>query len=231
MKQSVGVALLLLFVCSPVSALDLGVGAKAGTAGAGVELSIALTKTINARVSLTDFDESLSEDIEIDDDDNQANLDADLDFGFGASGVLFDWYVFNGGFHLTAGFMRNGSSIDLDAEITDATVVFDGTTYNVAADFTDPSMGGEIKWGESFEPYVGIGWGRKAGGDGGLSFTAELGIMLLSPEVELEAPTATNPANQAALDDDVRAAESAAEDDLDDLEAWPIVSIGINYAF
>ena len=92
-------------------------------------------------------------------------------------------------------------------------------------------MGGEIAWGDSFEPYIGVGWGRKAGGNGGLSFTAEVGIMLLSPEVKLEAPTATNPADQATLDADVRAAEASAEDDLDDLEAWPVLSLGVNYAF
>ena len=231
MKKSLAIAGCLIFFSTSATALDLGVGLKVGTVGPGVDLSVALTKRLNARVSLSYIDESLSEDIEISDADNSANLDADLDFGFGATGVLLDWYVFNGGFHLTAGMMRNTSKIDLDATITDATVVFDGTTYNVATDFANPSMGGEIAWGDSFEPYIGVGWGRKAGGNGGLSFTAEVGVMLLSPEVKLEAPTATNPANQATLDEDVRAAESSAEDDLEDLEAWPVLSLGVNYAF
>ena len=38
-------------------------------------------------------------------------------------------------------------------------------------------------------------------------------------------------ANQAELDARLRSLEDDAEDDLDGLEAFPIISLGINYAF
>jgi hypothetical protein len=226
-----GLGLCLLFFTSSAGALDLGVGVKAGTAGVGVDLSVALSKTVNARLSLTNVDETLDEAIEISDADNSANVDATMDLGFGATGLLLDWYVFDGTFHVTAGMMRNDSKIDFNGRITDAQVTFGGTTYDVAADFSDPNLSGSISAGESFEPYLGVGWGRKAGDDPGLALSVELGVMLMSPEVDLRAPTATNPANQPTLDANVDDAESAAKNDLSELEMWPILSFGLNYAF
>ena len=73
-----------------------------------------------------------------------------------------------------------------------------------------------------------------AGGDGGFSFSADLGVALLDPEVSFDAVVnagGTNGYTQAELDAILVDLENDAEDELDDYELWPVAAIGINYAF
>jgi hypothetical protein len=235
MKIKCTLAGLVFLTSTTANALDVGVGVKAGTVGAGAELSVALTQTINARVSLTQVNYDFDETITIEDSNNSANIDANVDMDFGASALLLDWYVFDGTFHLTAGMMKNNSKIKINGTLQDNTVVFDGTSYDVSQDFEDPTIRGTVSVGESYQPYLGLGWGRKADDDPGFALSVELGVVLLDPKVDLQAPTVSqsNPhgINQADLDADVNAAESDANKELSALEAWPILSIGLNYAF
>ncbi len=231
MKKIIGLGFGLLFFVSNVSAIDLGVGARAGVNGIGLDLSVGLTKTLNLRVVATNVDiEGEDETITVG-DDVEGDLDAELDFNYGASALLLDWHLFNGGFHLTAGMFKNNGAADLTGTLQD-TIVVDGDTI-APGDLVDGGINGEISLGDSYQPYVGIGWGRRAGGDGGLSVTFDLGIAIVEPDVDFEATVipGVNFANQAELDEAIANAESSAEDDLDDLELWPVLAIGVNYAF
>jgi len=236
-------------ILSPFSvhAYDVGVGVKGGTTGVGIDLSMTLTDTINVRLSSTSYDfGSSSENFNINSDNGQsvASINSDLSVDFGAVGLLFDWYVFDGTFHVTGGMVKNNSALKLKGALSGTDVTFGGTKYNVASQFSDPSLTGDIKLGDSFEPYFGIGWGRKASADSGLSLSVELGVMLLSPTVDLGAPilnasglanlsTATNGAKttQADFESDVKQAEADVKSELANLEMWPVLSIGLNYAF
>jgi hypothetical protein len=223
---------LALLATTSVHAYDFGVGVKAGTLGAGAELSMTLTQTINARLALTSVNVNYDDTLDIDDGDNVATVDASLDLDFGASALLFDWYVFDGTFHVTAGAIKNSSSINLVGTLTDSTVTFNGQSYNVN-DFVDPTMTGKISMGSSVQPYLGIGWGRKADDDPGFSVSFEVGVVLLDPTVELTAPQLNTgtPSDQETLNNNVKEAETAAEDELSALKAWPVISLGLNYAF
>jgi hypothetical protein len=226
MKKFIGLGFCLLFFTSTASALDVGVGVKAGTTGIGLNLSVALTKTVNARLSLTSVDiDDEEETVEVGDSD-EGEFEAEADLDFGANALLIDWYIFNGGFHLTAGVLKHGGEADISGQLTTG-ATFDGVTIN-PGDIGDIS--GELKLADSYQPYIGVGWGRKAGKNGGLSFTADIGIALLDPSVELEA-SATGLVSQADVDAALRDMEDDAEDELDDFEAWPVLSIGVNYAF
>lgn len=240
MKIKIFLAGLILFFTSGANAIDWGLGVKAGTVGVGAELSVALSQTINARLSLTSVSADFDEEVVLDETingvpNNTATIDATMDVNFGAVALLLDWYVFDGTFHISGGMIKNDSKIDLLGTIRDNNVTFNGTTYNVGDDFEDASIRGTVSAGESFEPYLGIGWGRKADDDPGLSLSVEIGVVLMSPSVDLQGPTVSsdNPNNisQADLDADVDAAEQEANDDLSDLEMWPVLSIGLNYAF
>ena len=224
--------LALLFVTG-ANAIDFGVGVKAGTLGAGAEFSVALTQTINARISLSKVSADYDEEVTLDEAGNSATIDATMDVDFGALALLFDWYVFDGTFHVTGGMVKNDSKIDLLGVIRGNTVTFNGTQYDVTNDFQDPTITGTVSAGESFEPYLGIGWGRKADDDPGFSLSVELGVVLMDPSVDLKGPTvnAGSAFSQAQIDADVDAAEQEANNDLSDLEAWPVLSIGLNYAF
>ena len=231
-RKLTGFFLLMSLFTHNASAVDVGVGFKAGTLGTGVDLSIALTKTINARISLTSIDiEGENETIEVGDSGATGDLDAELDFDFGATALLFDWYVFDGTFHLTGGLVRNDSKLSFSGALQ-GNIVVDGEpldSSDINGDIT-----GDISLGESFQPYIGVGWGRKAGIEPGLSVSVELGVALLDPSANLDADVnvaGSNSLTQAELDDRIKEIEDDANDDLSDLEAWPVLSIGVNYAF
>jgi hypothetical protein len=231
MKIATTIAGLALIASSSAQAYDFGVGVKAGTLGTGVDLSMSLTQTINARIALTSVSTDFNETLDLNDSNNSATVDAKVNLDFGASALLFDWYVFDGTFHVSGGMMKNNSTIDLRGTITSATVTFDGTTYDVASEIADPTMRGKISMGNSFQPYLGIGWGRKADDNPGLSLSVELGVLLMDPEVDLTAPTLNDTSQQGQIDAEVKSAESAAKDELSALNAYPVLSIGLNYAF
>ena len=94
-------------------------------------------------------------------------------------------------------------------------------------------ISGSISLGDSYRPYLGIGWGRKADDNSGLSLSVEIGVALLDPKAELNAQVIAggNYADQDALDAAINDAENDVNNDLSLLEAWPVLSIGLNYAF
>ena len=232
MKKFIVPGLALLFFSSQSQAIDVGVGVKAGINGVGIDLSVALTETINLRLSTASIDiDDEDESIEVGDSGAEADLDAELEFDYGANAVLLDWHVFNGGFRLTAGMMRNTGEIDLTASLS-GDVVLDGESLSpgdIAGD-----IGGDIALADSYQPYIGIGWGRGAGGDGGFSFSFDLGVALLDTNFDLDAavnPGGPNSLSQAELNNRLETMEGDAEDDLDDFEYWPVIAFGVNYAF
>lgn len=214
------------------SDIDFGVGLKAGTLGAGAELRLTLTDTVKARLSLTSGSASYKQTLGISDGKNAVTVDATLDMDFGASSLCFDWHVFDGVFYLTAGMIRNNNKINLVGNLTDSSVMFNGQSYSVSG-FIDPTVSGQISLGSSFQSYLGIGWGREIDGDSGLSVSLDLGIVLMDPSIDLKAPTVTQSSglNQAVIDNDIHAVESAANKELSVLDAWPVFFVGLNYAF
>lgn len=226
MKKLICIVFGLSLFASSASALDVGVGVQAGSVGIGLNLSASVTKTVNARLSLTKIDIDDEEDTLTVGDSDEGEIDAELELDYGANALLVDWYVFNGGFHLTAGMMRHTGEVDLSAELT-ASATFDGVTLNPGDIGT---ISGEVKLADSYQPYIGIGWGRKAGKNGGFSLTADLGVVLLDPSVSMEATT-TGGVAQSDVDDALLKMEEDAEAELDDFEAWPVISVGVNYAF
>jgi hypothetical protein len=162
----------------------------------------------------------------------EGDIDATLGFDFGANSLLLDWYVFDGTFHLTGGFMKNNGKVSLSGQLQDSITV-DGQTYD-ASDI-DGNITGEVSLGDSYEPYVGVGWGRKAGTKPGFAISFEIGLAMLDPNADLNASVnvaGNNNLTQAELDDAIQSTEDDVNAELDDfLELYPVVSIGINYAF
>ena len=221
-------------VSSNANALDIGLGVKVGTLGAGVDLSVALTQTINARIGVTSVQvDSEQETLAVGDPGFEQDMNATLDADYGASGLLLDWYVFDGTFHVTAGMVKNNGAVDISGTLQT------GVTYTVGGQVFDSTdingdIGGNVSLGDSYQPYLGIGWGRKADDDPGFSLSVELGVALLDPQAQLEATVATGSTAfplQSDLDAMLRDAEDNFESELDEFELFPVFSIGINYAF
>jgi prepilin-type processing-associated H-X9-DG protein len=233
MKKVIGLTFGLLFFVSNANAVDLGVAAKVGLNGVGVDLSVALTKTINARLSVASIDvDGEDETVTVGDPGFEGDVAADLNFDYGANALFFDWHVFDGSFRLSAGMYKNNGAADLSGTLL-GPIRVDGQ------DLFPTDIGvisGELSLGESYQPYIGIGWGRGAGGGGGFSLSVDIGVALVEAGVSFEAtltPAGIGnfPGGQAQLDQTLTDLEDDAEEDLDDLEFWPVLAIGLNYAF
>jgi hypothetical protein len=212
-----------------VNAADVGVGVKAGTLGYGADFSVTLAKSINARISLTTLSiDSQAETITVGDASNEGTINTSADIDFGSSALLFDWHVFDGTFHLTAGIVKADIGVNFSGSLSDSFTI-DGQEVSVS-DISGP-ITGEIKVSDSYKPYIGLGWGRKAAADSGFSFSAELGAAFVDPEVRLNGTLAGSRITQAELDARLDAARNSAKNDLADLKIWPVASIGVNYAF
>jgi len=231
MKNNIGLGILLFFFAANVNAVDLGVGAKVGVNGVGLNLSAGVTKRVNLRLSVSQVNiDDEDETVTVGDDGAEGDIDAELEFDFGSNAVLLDWHVFNGGFRVTAGMFKQTGAVDLTGTLQ-SNIVVDGQP--LATDDLGP-IEGEVKLSDSYQPYLGVGWGRGAGGKGGFSFTADIGVAMLDPEVDLDASVnvgGTNGLSQAELDQRLAEMEADAEDELDDLKLWPVLSVGVNYAF
>ena len=232
MKKIIALGLGILFFAGAAQAVDVGIGAKAGINGIGLDLSVGLTKNLNLRLSGTSVDiQGEEETVTVGDPGFEGDVEADLDFDYGATAVFLDWHVLGGGFRLTAGMYKNNGAAKLTGVLQD-NIVVDGQPLDTT-DLVDAKLGGEVSLGDSYQPYLGIGWGRGAGGKGGFSFSADLGVAIVDPSVDFTATVAAggNFANQAELDATLRDLEKDAEKELNDLELWPVAAIGINYAF
>lgn len=211
---------------------NFGVGVKAGTMGYGADFTVTVTKTINARLSLTSFEfDDKNETFIVGDASDNGTIDVILEADIGANALLLDWHVFDGTFHLTAGLVKNNGNVIFTGTLRDDFVI-NGQAVSTS-DITG-AMNGKVTLGESYEPYIGIGWGRKASAEGGLSVSFEMGVALLDPKVDFNATVNTGGANglsQAELDSRLQSAENDANDDISDFETYPVISLGINYAF
>ncbi|MEE8366374.1 MAG: hypothetical protein V3R76_11350 [Gammaproteobacteria bacterium] len=230
MRKLCGLMAASLLMISNAYALEVGVGVKAGTIGAGIDLSMALTRTINLRASLTSIEiDDETDTFVVGDATDQGTIDATLNLDFGSSALLFDWYVFNGTFHITAGVLKNNGKIGFSGVLLDSADF--GAITLTPADLVGGAISGSISAGESYEPYLGIGWGRKAGNDAGISLSVEIGVALLDPVADLNATLQGINLTQSEFDTAITEAENDLTQELDQLEAWPIISIGFNYAF
>ena len=224
-----------IFVFTPAvnaDTFDFGVGAKAGINGLGLDVTLGLSENINLRAGVSRIDiEGEDETITVGDSGNEADLDTEVDYEYGANSLFLDWHVFGGGFRLSAGLFKNNGSAEGSSTLLAATVI-DGQPLD-PSDFSG-DIDTEVSLGESYQPYVGLGWGRGAGGDGGFSLSVDVGVALLDPSVDFDATVNAGGANglsQAELNSALAALEADAEDELDDYELWPVLAIGINYAF
>jgi hypothetical protein len=231
MKKFIWLGFVLFIFAANAKAVDVGVGASVGLNGVGLNLTVGLTKTVNVRVSAARIDtDDEDETVTVGDDGNEGDIDAELELDFGSNAVLVDWHVLNGGFRVTAGMFQHTGEVDLSGTLQNDIVV---DNQPLATDDLG-EIGGEVKLADSFMPYVGIGWGRGAGGKGGFSFSVDLGVAMLDPEVDLKAQVntgGTNGLSQAELDSTLKGMEDDAEDDLDDFDLWPVFAVGVNYAF
>lgn len=151
-----------------------------------------------------------------------SNVDYDARFKASNFGMYVDGFVV-GGLRVTAGALVGPRKVHGVARSSGGTIMLNGVTYPVSASDT-------LDFDADFPtvtPYLGIGFGHRAGG-AGLRLYADAGVAWGRPEVRLS-PSASlaaklNPA-------DLAAERAAAQDKGNSLRAYPVVKLGVAYAF
>jgi len=136
-----------------------------------------------------------------------------------------------GGFRISAGVMKNGNEFDLVGTPTGAqTVEINGNTYSA----TDV---GSLKASIGFDgiaPYLGIGWGRAPQSGKGWGFDMDLGVLFQDdPNVSLTVACGAtlSSAACATFEADAAAEEVSLKADSEEIDVFPVLSIGLSYSF
>jgi hypothetical protein len=222
---------------------------RGSTLGFGPEVSKNLSPKINFRIgleSLRDIDKR-----------TKRRVRNRFDLKLRSFSFLFDWHPFGGSFRTSVGMLLNRHTLRVDAVPTE-TLTLDGadlsddalsaailrrlnlTTLNLSDSVTINGSDvltarGRVRFND-FAPYLGIGWGNTTRADRRLYYTVDLGVAFHgSPEVELDVGGAlaevVREHGASELNAFLAREERRLEDDLKDLDVFPVVSFGLSYRF
>jgi len=220
-----GLTLLAALGPSPARA-QVAVAAKAGTLGAGVELHVRLLSQLNLRAGLNRYSYS--------DRRKESDIEYDAEARLRNETLLLDWFPLSGGFHLTAGALRN------DNEANGKSLSPPSGFYNLGGVPVPASQVGTLRAKVDFDqnvPYAGLGWGNPVREGRRLSFYFDAGVVFQGkPHVRLAADIPpgsplNDPVARQALEILLRAEARDIEDDLEKYDQYPVVSLGLAYRF
>lgn len=219
MKKTAIVCLIVLLPLAASATGEAGVSIRLGTLGLGIEAATSVLPKLNIRGGIQGFSGDLEE---VDADDIEYNFSLD----FLTLGVLADWHAFDGGFRLSGGLMINNNEMVGIAAPQNVEYEIGDQTYR-------PDDVGTLKGTlgfSSLSPYLGVGWGNMVGDGKKWGLMADIGLLFQgSPEVDFSASglIAEDPEFVANLERE----ERRAEEDLEEFDAWPVISIGVSYRF
>lgn len=205
------------FILSQQSHADTAFGIGIGTLGGKLQLAQSLTKNTTLRIEYNGAD--------YDTDGETSDVDYDLDLELSSAGLLFDWHLLNNSFRITLGGLYNDNGISAVSSLGNSS--FEVGNMN----FTAAQVGrleGDIEF-DTFAPYLRIGWGRAV--HKGYSFSVDIGVVMQGdPDANLSSIGGTL-SNNALLLNEIEAEERELQDDLDDFDLYPVISLGVSYTF
>jgi hypothetical protein len=198
------------------SSAHADIDVHASTLGFGVGFAVPVTENVSGRLSLSKYNYSFQN------TSDQIKYDSTLKLESVAA--LADWHVFSGYTHLTAGLIYNNNGFDMNGTPVGGNYTINGNTYNA-------SQVGTLNANVTFNkiaPYLGLGWSGRASKTG-FSFKSDIGVMFQgAPKATL---SASNPTNNAALAADVAAQQAKLDADMENYKLYPVISVGVGYAF
>lgn len=212
-----GLTACIPFVSSAEPFKNNAISATIGTGGIGVELATQLNPNFVLRGGPQYLTWSA--------DDTYSDVDYDVDIDFLNGNMLLDWYPTARHFRFTGGVNVGSSEIDIDATPRGNTQI-GNTTYTSAQVGT---LNGNVDM-QDIAGYLGIGYGNAFLGTDNVSFSIDAGVRISGkPDVSLSAtgPAALTPTFQ----NDLERERQEIEDDLDILQFYPLITMGVSYRF
>lgn len=197
---------------------------KVGTLGGGLEYVYPFNTKLALGVGINglSYDDSIEE----------SDIDYDATLDMQTFSLIGDYHPFANGFRMSAGIMQNGNEFSLIGTPTGSETV---TIGDSSREYTADEIGSleSLIGFKSTAPYLGIGWGKAPASGKGWGFDADLGVLFQgSPEVSLTATCGDlSEADCDTLQEEVENEEESLRSDSDDLEYFPVISIGASYTF
>lgn len=220
-KNAILPALLALGCAAGPAYAQVGLSGSIGTTGLGLHLNLPVSNQLGARIGVNGLNYS--------DDVRTTNVEYDARLKLRTLEALLDYYPMAGSFRVTGGVVYNDSRLTgTGTPRAGGSYRFNGTTYPAA---TAGELEARVDF-RKFAPYLGIGFG-KAPKESGWSFSADLGVLFQgSPDTTLRSRGCTAPAPLCtALAADLEAERREFEDDVEDYKAFPVLRVGVSYAF
>lgn len=204
----------------------VGIHAQAGTLGFfGIDAGYRFNNNLHARLGFNvgGFGTTYQ----------NSGIDYDANLNLSNIHLLGDYYPFGGGLRLTGGFIIQNNRLTGTAKPGNNNLTYNvnGINYPVAA---VGQINASAAFGSSVAPYLGIGFGTPI--SPGLGFNFDLGVMFPgSPTVSLTNPN-PDPAFQASpayqvFQQDLQAQQDKTNKDISGFSVYPVLSIGLSYAF
>jgi len=199
---------------------EFGVGANIGTQGMGAEIATPIYKdSLNVRAGLYGANYSVS---------NRTSGDVNYSYSLKLfnAGAFADYFPFAGSFRLSAGLVYNGNKFDVSGNATQGSYTLNGHTYTAAQ---VGNLNGSVQY-NAIAPYLGIGGGNTASSKSGFKFVWDVGVLFTgSPSVDLSA--SCSGAGAASCQSDVAAEKQKLNNDVHKINFWPVLKLGVAYAF
>jgi hypothetical protein len=211
MKKSILFVAVMVAISVPAVAAT-GVDVHVSTLGYGADLTFPMTDTVDARIGLNKFNKSITT--------TSSDLNYAGDLKLSSFSLLADWHLFDGVTHLTAGLMGNGNKLNMTAVATGGSYTINGVSYTTAQVGTLTTT---VEFSKTV-PYLGFGWSGQPKNTG-FSFNSDIGIMFQGSPKATITTTGTGGAAMTAN------AQTQLNDDLKHYKYYPVISIGIGYAF
>ncbi len=188
------------------------VDAHMSTLGWGLGLAVPVSETVAARVGFNRLNWSYSVSTAL---PPAGNVNYTGTLNLHSYDLLVDWHPFRSLTHLTAGFLYNRNQLELTSS---GTYTWKNVTYSAPLTSTVTF--------KRFAPYLGFGW-RGQPKETGFSLNADFGILFQgSPSVRV---TSSDPVVQQS--GGVASAQASLDDKLKNFRYYPVISVGVGYAF
>lgn len=223
-----GLSALGLLMMSSIASAG-GVGVTAGTLGVGLQNTQTLHRKLDARFSINTFSTSLNS--------TEQGVDYTADVTLQTFSALLDWHPGGGTFHLSGGLVINNSNAALESDDTG------NTSYGVGdKNYTsnDLKIRGDVNF-QPLAPYFGMGWRSAPSKQSGFGFSFELGVMYTGranvdlsasgTAIEVGGGASFDVANDPNFQESLSREESKLEDEIKDFTYYPVVALGVTYAF
>ncbi len=214
--------IILLSLCAAAgnaNAINFALGAQGGTPGLGLNATLGISKKVNARGVINLFQYNF--------DENEGGIDSELDLDLNSFGALIDWHPVGGSFRISGGVFANGNEISGTGRGTPGTTVEFGDLVFNADEIGTVST--KIDF-DSVAPYLGVGWGN-AVGDGRWAFTIDIGVYFQGNPDVLIVTSEVDPGIAAQVAAEITNAEAELEDEIENLDLYPYLSLGFAFKF